>query len=196
MLAVPNQLTACCNAALPRENRLEMTKLNQIEWPSFGRKKLTTKWQLEVEENIAGLVKTMRKSVFSVKTRFLKWTWKGISQVCWREVKNSLFPSDTLIYGICRDGSKNYNIRTWEHMTRGQFRLGARATINVALMVITIQKSLQRWLQRWLLRTLQRCYCPFSWSTTVFQRSTSNFLNGHIIITIVTIIIIVINHII
>merc|ERR1711894_482196 len=43
------------------------------------------------------------------------------------------FPSDTLIYGICRDGSKNYNIRTWEHMTRGQLRLGARATINVAL---------------------------------------------------------------
>ena len=54
--------------------------------------------------------------------------------VCWREVKNSLFPSDTLIYGISRDGSKNYNIRTWEHMTRGQFRLWARATINVALV--------------------------------------------------------------
>ena len=53
--------------------------------------------------------------------------------VCSREVKNSLFPSDTLIYGISRDGSKNYNIHTWEHMTRGQFRLWARATINVAL---------------------------------------------------------------
>ena len=50
-----------------------------------------------------------------------------------REVKNSLFHSDTLIYGISRDGSKNYNIRTCEHMTRGQLRLGARATINVAL---------------------------------------------------------------
>ena len=108
--------------------------MNKIDWPSSGRKKLTTKWQLEVEENIAGLVKTMRKSVFSVKTRFLKRTWKGISQVCWREVKNSLFPSDTLIYGICRDGSKNYNIRTCEHMPRGQLRMWARATINVALM--------------------------------------------------------------
>ena len=40
-----------------------------------------------------------------------------------REVKNSLFHSDTLIYGISRDGSKNYNIRTCEHMTRGQLRM-------------------------------------------------------------------------
>ena len=67
--------------------------------------------------------------------------------VCWREVKNSLFPSDTLIYGICRDGSKNYNIRTWEHMTRGQFRLGARATINVALASNSIQSLYAVWCQ-------------------------------------------------
>ena len=58
--------------------------------------------------------------------------------VCWREVKNSLFPSVTLIYGTCRDDSKNYNIRTWEHKTRGQFRLWARATINVALMLSSV----------------------------------------------------------
>ena len=38
------------------------------------------------------------------------------------------FPSDTLIYGISRDGSKNYNIRTWEHMILGQLRMEARQT--------------------------------------------------------------------
>ena len=38
------------------------------------------------------------------------------------------FPSDTLIYGICRDGSKNYNIRTCEHKILGQLRMGARQT--------------------------------------------------------------------
>ena len=36
------------------------------------------------------------------------------------------FPSDTLIYGISRDGSKKYNIRTCEHMILGQPRMGAR----------------------------------------------------------------------
>ena len=30
------------------------------------------------------------------------------------------FSSDTLIYGISRDGSKNYNIRTCEHVILGQ----------------------------------------------------------------------------
>ena len=38
------------------------------------------------------------------------------------------FPSDTLIYGISRDGTKNYNIRTCEHMILGQLRMGARQT--------------------------------------------------------------------
>ena len=38
------------------------------------------------------------------------------------------FPSDTLIYGISRDGLKNYNIRTCEHMILGQLRMGARQT--------------------------------------------------------------------
>ena len=43
------------------------------------------------------------------------------------------FPSDTLIYGISRDGSKNYNIRTCEHMILGQLRMGARQTKNAPL---------------------------------------------------------------
>ena len=38
------------------------------------------------------------------------------------------FPSDTLIYSISRDGSKNYNIRTCEHMILGQLWMGARQT--------------------------------------------------------------------
>ena len=41
--------------------------------------------------------------------------------------------SDTLIYGICRDGSKNYNIRACEHMILGQLRMGARQTIYAPL---------------------------------------------------------------
>ena len=45
------------------------------------------------------------------------------------------FPSDTLIYGISRDGSKNYNIRTCEHMILGQLRMGARQT-NYAPLII------------------------------------------------------------
>ena len=42
--------------------------------------------------------------------------------VCSREVKNSLFPSDTLIYGICRDGSKiiTYALgSTWHEVSSG-----------------------------------------------------------------------------
>ena len=43
------------------------------------------------------------------------------------------FPSDTLIYSISRDGSKNYNIRTCEHL--GQLRMGARQTNHAPLDV-------------------------------------------------------------
>ena len=43
------------------------------------------------------------------------------------------FPSDTLIYSIFRDGSKNYNIRACEHLILGQLRMGARATIYARL---------------------------------------------------------------
>ena len=40
--------------------------------------------------------------------------------------EQSFFRSDTLIYGIPRDGSKNFNIRTWEHMILGQLTMGGR----------------------------------------------------------------------
>ena len=43
------------------------------------------------------------------------------------------FPSDTLIYGICRDGTKNNNIRAYEHLILGQFRMGARSAIYAPL---------------------------------------------------------------
>ena len=43
------------------------------------------------------------------------------------------FPSDTLIYGIFRDGSKNFNIRTCEHLILGQLTMGARQTKNAPL---------------------------------------------------------------
>ena len=41
----------------------------------------------------------------------------------------AFFPSD----GISRDGSKNVNIRTCEHMILGQLRMGARQTKNAPL---------------------------------------------------------------
>ena len=44
------------------------------------------------------------------------------------KTRTVFFPSDTLIYGISRDGSKKYNIRTCEHMILGQLRMGARQT--------------------------------------------------------------------
>ena len=47
--------------------------------------------------------------------------------------EQSFFPSDTLIYGISRDGSKNFNIRTCEHMIFGQLTMGARQTNNAPL---------------------------------------------------------------
>ena len=52
------------------------------------------------------------------------------------EVKSRtvFFPSDTIIHGISRDSSKNYNIRTCEHMILGQLRMGARRT-NYARLV-------------------------------------------------------------
>ena len=41
--------------------------------------------------------------------------------------------SNTLIYGISRDGSKTFNIRTCEHMILGQLRMGARQAKNAPL---------------------------------------------------------------
>ena len=43
------------------------------------------------------------------------------------------FPSNTLIYGISRDGPKNFNIRTFEHMVLGQLRMGAGQAKNAPL---------------------------------------------------------------
>ena len=43
------------------------------------------------------------------------------------------FPSDTLIYGISRGGSKNFNKRTCEHMILGRLRMRARQTKNAPL---------------------------------------------------------------
>ena len=48
------------------------------------------------------------------------------------------FPSKTLIYGISRDDSKKFNIRTCEHMILGQLRIGARATTYAALIFLFI----------------------------------------------------------
>ena len=50
--------------------------------------------------------------------------------------KTVFFPSDTLIYGICRDGTKNNNIRACEHLILGQFRMGARSAIYAPLIVV------------------------------------------------------------
>ena len=47
--------------------------------------------------------------------------------------KTVFFPSDTLIYGICRDGTKNNNIRACEHLILGQLRMGARSAIYAPL---------------------------------------------------------------
>ena len=48
--------------------------------------------------------------------------------------KTIFFPSKTLIYGISHDGSKNFNLRTWEHMILGQLRIGARSITYAALI--------------------------------------------------------------
>ena len=45
------------------------------------------------------------------------------------------FPSDTLIYSISQDGSKNFNIRICEHMILGQLSMGARQTKNAPLLI-------------------------------------------------------------
>ena len=44
------------------------------------------------------------------------------------------FPSDTPIYGISRDDSKKFNLRTCEHMILGQLMMGARQTKNAPLV--------------------------------------------------------------
>ena len=51
--------------------------------------------------------------------------------VCLREV---FFPSNTLIYGISRGGSKKFNLRTCEHMILSQLTMGARQAKNAPLV--------------------------------------------------------------
>ena len=51
------------------------------------------------------------------------------------------FPSNTLIYGISRDGSKNVNIRTCEHMILGQLRMGARQAKNAPLTIASLTEQ-------------------------------------------------------
>ena len=63
----------------------------------------------------------------------LMFRWRYLLHVCLREVKNSFFPSNTLIYDISRDGSKNFNIRTCEHVILGQLRIWAHTTTYAAL---------------------------------------------------------------
>ena len=48
-----------------------------------------------------------------------------------RMSRTVFFPSDTLMYGICRDGSKNHNIRVLEHMILGQLWMGAHQMTSV-----------------------------------------------------------------
>ena len=43
------------------------------------------------------------------------------------------FPQTLNIYGICRDGTKMFNIRACEHMILGRLRTGASFAIYVAL---------------------------------------------------------------
>ena len=43
-------------------------------------------------------------------------------------------PSDTVIYGISRDGSKIFDRRTCEHMIPGQLMMGARQAKNAPLL--------------------------------------------------------------
>ena len=49
--------------------------------------------------------------------------------------KTIFFPSNTLIYGISRDGSKNFNLCTCEHMILGQLTMGARQAKNAPLII-------------------------------------------------------------
>ena len=72
--------------------------------------------------------------------------------VCLREVKKNLFPSNTLIYGISRDGSKNFNIRTSEYMILGKLRMGARQAKNAPLCTVmyNVFSSQSTWPQTYL----------------------------------------------
>ena len=55
----------------------------------------------------------------------------------WGKSRIIFFLSNTLIYGISRDGSKNFNVRTCEHVILGQLRKGARQAKNAPLIYTT-----------------------------------------------------------
>ena len=65
--------------------------------------------------------------------------------------KTVFFPSDTLIYGICRDGTKNNNIRACEHLILGQFRMGARSAIYAPLVRKLMARVKKRELRRMIM---------------------------------------------
>ena len=85
------------------------------------------------------------------------------------------FPSNTLIYGIFRDGSKNINnTRTCEHLILGQLRMGARQAKNAPLYSIPCSLPNQAKLKfdqdfeaRWLF-----CFCCWT-EITLFVESTN-----------------------
>ena len=52
--------------------------------------------------------------------------------------KTIFFPSNTLIYGISRDGSKKFNICTCEHVILGQLRMRGHQTKNAPLLIALI----------------------------------------------------------
>ena len=58
-------------------------------------------------------------------------------------MENSLFSFRHSFYGISRDGSKNFNLRTYEHMILGQLRIWARQTTYAAL---SLPMSVTDWL--------------------------------------------------
>ena len=53
----------------------------------------------------------------------------------------------SLIYSVFRDGSKNYNIRTCEHMIFGQLWIAARQTNYAPLLVTRVFLRLMLWFQ-------------------------------------------------
>ena len=59
----------------------------------------------------------------------------------WGKSKTIFFTSNTLIYGISRDGSKNVNIRTCEHVILGQLRIWAHTTTYAALDNPIVRKT-------------------------------------------------------
>ena len=95
--------------------------------------------------------------------------------------EQSFFPSDTLIYGISRDGSKNFNIRTCEYMIIGQLRMGARQTKDASLSIkganifykrfpTYSRKGIKHFVKRWKTYSIKRG------NTFIFKRLKTYFI--------------------